>query len=121
MLFKSQDGRFVIHGSIVIAGVEYMVFDDPDAIQAGNKRNPVMTYLYVDNVAAARGKAMENGFKPKICYFNRGLDCEDQFWGDTCASVVDPYGHIWTFAHKDGKSEKMLETERNWNKMYDLS
>ena len=123
MLFKSEDKRFVIHGSIVISGVEYMVFDDPDAITAGNRRSPVITYVYVDDVAAVRAKALKSGFKPKVCYFNRGTDCEDQFWGDTCASVEDPYGHIWTFAHKHGKSEKseeMLESEKNWNAMYNL-
>jgi PhnB protein len=123
MLYKSEDKRFVIHGSIMIHGVEYMVFDDPDAINAEEKQNPVMTYIYVDDVPAARAKALENGFKPKVCYFNRGLDVEDQFWGDTCASLVDPYGHVWTVAKKhgkDSKSEEMKAAEKQWTGMYDL-
>jgi PhnB protein len=23
----------------------------------------------------------------------------DQFWGDRYALVVDPFGHLWSFAH----------------------
>lgn len=123
MMFKSKDERFVIHGSVTVHGVEYMVFDDPDAITAGNKKNPVVTYLKVDDVAGMRAKAIENGFKPTTCYFNRGLDVEDQFWGDSCASLADPYGHIWTFAKKhgeDGKSEEMVAGEKVWSSMYEL-
>jgi PhnB protein len=123
MLYKSKDERFIIHGAIRINDVEYMVYDDPDAITAGNKQNPVVTYLYVDDVAAARSKALEHGFKPTVCYFNRGLEVEDMFWGDTCASVVDPSGHIWTFAKKhskDAKGEEMMANEKQWSSMYDL-
>ena len=121
-MYKSKDERFIIHGSIILHGVEYMVFDDADAINAGNKKNPVVTYLSVEDVAAMRAKAIENGFKPTTCYFNRSLDVEDQFWGDSCASVEDPYGHVWTFARKhgkDGKSADMVEGEKRWNSMYD--
>ena len=123
MLYKSKDERFIIHGSIILHGVEYMVYDDADAIKAGNKKNPVVTYLCVDDVAAMRAKAIENGFKPTTGYFNRSLEIEDQFWGDSCASVEDPYGHMWTFAKKhgeDGTSEEMVAGEKRWTSMYDL-
>lgn len=122
-MFKSKDKRFIIHGSIVVHDVEYIVYDDADAITAGNKVNPVVTYLSVDDVAAARAKALENGFKPAVCYFNRGTGIEDQFWGDSCCSMKDPYGHIWTFAKSHGKDEKsdaMVAGEKLWSSMYDL-
>ena len=123
MLIKSKDERFIVYGSIILHDVQYMVYDDPDAIKAGNKKNPVVTYLCVDDVAAMRAKAIENGFKPTTGYFNRSLEIEDQFWGDSCASVEDPYGHMWTFAKKhgeDGTSEEMVAGEKRWTSMYDL-
>ena len=120
-LYKSDDERFVIHGSIVIEDVEVMVYDDSDLLKSG-KKMPVVTYIYVTDVVALRAKAIEKGFKPVKSYFQNSIEAENMFWGDFCASVEDPYGHVWTFSQKHDEGvdkEELKKNEEAWKRQYD--
>jgi PhnB protein len=48
-------------------------------------------YVYCDDVDALFKRATAAGAKVE-------RPVQDQFWGDRMGSLVDPEGHIWTFA-----------------------
>ncbi len=54
------------------------------------------TYVYCDDVDALTQQAAAAGAKIKF-------GPTDTFWGDRCCNLVDPNGHIWTFATHNGK------------------
>ncbi|QDG50484.1 VOC family protein [Persicimonas caeni] len=55
--------------------------------------SPVGLWLYVEDADAAFARAVEAGAEVT-------MPPADMFWGDRMGSVVDPYGHKWTFASK---------------------
>jgi uncharacterized glyoxalase superfamily protein PhnB len=48
-------------------------------------------YLYVDAVDDAFERALDAGARPI-------RSPRTEFWGDRCALVADPDGHLWTLA-----------------------
>ena len=48
-------------------------------------------HMYVADVDATLNKALDNG----ACQIG---EITDTFWGERCATVSDPFGHIWTLA-----------------------
>ena len=53
--------------------------------------SPVVIKVYVEDVDQAVERAVAAGSKVLI-------PIKDQFWGDRTAGVMDPSGHVWTFA-----------------------
>ncbi len=51
----------------------------------------VAHHVYVENVDAAFDKAVAAGAVPIAA-------AADTFWGERCATVQDPFGHVWTLA-----------------------
>ncbi|WP_120634160.1 VOC family protein [Ruegeria sp. EL01] len=52
---------------------------------------PVGQYMYVEDVDAVLSTALKNGA-------NLIAEANDTYWGERCATVADPFGHIWTLA-----------------------
>ena len=52
---------------------------------------PVGHHMYVEDTDAALATALENGA-------TLIAEANDTYWGERCATVADPFGHIWTLA-----------------------
>jgi PhnB protein len=68
---------------------------------------PVSQYMYVEDVDAVLSTALESGASLIAA-------AADTFWGERCASVVDPFGHIWTLATRmeNLKPEDIIERRK---------
>lgn len=68
---------------------------------------PVGHHMYVEDVDTALTSALENGA-------TLIADANDTYWGERCATVADPFGHIWTLATRieNLKSEDISERRK---------
>ena len=87
------------HAEIDIAGSRIMLADEHPEIQAFSPRtvggSPISLHLYVEDVDAAVGRAVNAGAK-----LIRPV--ADQFYGDRTGGIEDPYGYRWFIAtHKE--------------------
>jgi hypothetical protein len=58
--------------------------------------------VYVENADATFDRAVKAGCTVKMSIM-------DQFWGDRCGQVEDPFGHQWSIAtHKQDLSEEQI-------------
>lgn len=53
--------------------------------------SPVMLYVYCDDVDAAYKQAIAAGAKSQ-------MEPQETHWGDRMCSLLDPFGHSWSFA-----------------------
>lgn len=97
MRMPTPDGK-VAHAEIKIGDSPVMMADETDDMQGGALRSPAALggasaglMLYVDDVDALHRKAVAAGAREL-----RPL--EDQFYGDRTATLVDPFGHVWTLS-----------------------
>ncbi len=94
MRLASPDGK-VMHAEIKIGDSPIMLCDEcPD----WNALSPqtiggtaVSIMLYVEDADTVVNRAVEAGAKLL-------MPVADQFWGDRCGTVTDPFGHKWTVA-----------------------
>lgn len=107
--FQMPDGR-IGHAEIVVHGSPVFLADAPDDVPGG-ARHPgtlggtsVLLHQYVEDVDAVVAKAEAEGATVVRAP-------EDQFYGDRAASVVDPWGHLWSLhTHvRDVSDEEMAE------------
>ncbi|CUK18879.1 putative enzyme related to lactoylglutathione lyase [Ruegeria denitrificans] len=68
---------------------------------------PVGHHMYVEDVDIVLSTALENGA-------NLIAEANDTYWGERCATVADPFGHIWTLATRleNLKSEDISERRK---------
>ncbi|MCV6585007.1 MAG: VOC family protein [Marinibacterium sp.] len=52
---------------------------------------PVAHHMYLDDVDGTLTAALENGA-------SLIAPAADTYWGERCATVADPFGHVWTLA-----------------------
>lgn len=52
---------------------------------------PVGHHMYVEDVDAALAVALESGA-------SLIAEATDTYWGERCATIADPFGHVWTLA-----------------------
>ena len=66
-------------------------------------------YVYVKDVEKVFTQAADAGAKVT-------MPLMDAFWGDRTGQLVDPYGHVWSFAtHKRNLSKKeMQKAQQEW-------
>jgi len=98
---KVGHAEMKIGDSIVMLADEHpeMGFKSPQSYGG----TPVSLLLYVENCDAALQQAVAAGAK-----ITRPL--ADQFYGDRSATVVDPFGHMWTIAtHKEDLTPEELQ------------
>jgi PhnB protein len=88
------DGR-VAHAEIKIGDSHVMLGDESPEMGARGPRSiggsPVTLMLYVEDVDAVVGRAVEAGAKLK-------RPVADQFYGDRTGGIEDPFGHVWYVA-----------------------
>lgn len=66
--------------------------------------SPVSIMLYVENVDSSFPKAIAAGGKET-------KPVKDQFYGDRCGTLTDPFGHIWHVAtHKEDLTQEEIKT-----------
>jgi PhnB protein len=88
------DGR-VAHAEIKIGDSHVMLGDESPEMGARSPQSiggsPVSLMLYVDDVDAVVGRAVEAGATLK-------RPVADQFYGDRTGGIEDPFGHFWYVA-----------------------
>ena len=52
---------------------------------------PVGHHMYVEDTDATLTAALENGA-------HLIAEASDTYWGERCATIADPFGHVWTLA-----------------------
>lgn len=101
MRLPTEDGKRLMHSEIKVGDARIFVRDAfPEHCPANRKDGSPKAYggtavtlhLQVENCDAAVKQAAGAGATV-------AMPPEDQFWGDRYALVVDPFGHLWSFAH----------------------
>ena len=103
---RLQMGDQIGHADILIGDTHVMLSDEfPDMGKLGPKARGGATsslMIYVPDADAAFDKAIAAGgelVRP----------VEDQFYGDRCGSLKDPFGHEWTIStHVEDVSEEEM-------------
>jgi PhnB protein len=114
--FEAPGGK-IGHAEFKIGNSNFMIADEQPAMDAVSPSSlggsPVGFYIYVKNVDSFFMKALSEGAKEL-------QPLEDKFYGDRTASLVDPYGHKWTFGtHKVDVSQE--EMKKKMDEMYAAS
>ncbi|UAB88851.1 VOC family protein [Ruegeria sp. SCSIO 43209] len=52
---------------------------------------PIGHHMYVEDVDTALAVALESGA-------SLIAEAADTYWGERCATIADPFGHVWTLA-----------------------
>ena len=92
------DGERLMHAELQVGRARLYLCDDFPEFCGGKERNPlalggspVVLHQYVKDVDAAIAKAEKAGATVT-------MPAQDMFWGDRYGTVLDPYGHTWSFA-----------------------
>lgn len=100
------DNKSVAHSELMIGDSKIMLSDEIPEMKSLSPHSiggsPVSLYLYVENVDKTFNLAVSEGGKS---FF----PVEDQFYGDRCGGIQDPFGHIWSISThvKDLSEEEM--------------
>ena len=99
----AEDGERLMHAHLKVGDAEFFLCDDFPEYCGGKSSDPrtlggtcVTLHQYVPDADAAIARAAEAGATVK-------MPAQDMFWGDRYGQVVDPFGHLWSFAHKLAK------------------
>jgi PhnB protein len=104
MRVPAEDGKRLMHASLAINGAQVYLVDDfvEYREQCGRGRviapkeagaTGVMIHLDVPDCDAAVKRAVEAGAAIL-------MEPWDAFWGDRYGQVIDPFGHVWSFANR---------------------
>lgn len=103
MRMPAEDGERLMHAHLKIGDAELMLADDFPEYCGGVSRDPlklgvtpVTLHQNVKYCDAAIAKAAAAGATVT-------MPAADMFWGDRFGQVRDPFGHMWSFAHKLAK------------------
>jgi uncharacterized glyoxalase superfamily protein PhnB len=77
--------------AVLMLGAEGAFGSQPRAPRTTGVLSPVGLYIYVDDVDALFARAVAAGATPE-------REPQDMFWGDRMCRLIDPDGHIWSFA-----------------------
>ena len=101
----TPDGKSVMHAQLKIGNSMLMLGNEfPPTCLSPKSRGgtTVPLYLYVDNADAAFDRAVKAGCTVK-------MPMTDQFWGDRCGQIEDPFGHQWSIAtHKQDLTKEQI-------------
>jgi PhnB protein len=100
------DGK-VMHAEIKIGDSHIMLADEFPEMDARSPQTiggtPVSLMLYLEDADAVTARAVSAGAKLL-------RPVEDQFYGDRCGTIADPFGHKWTIAtHKEDLSPEEMQ------------
>jgi PhnB protein len=103
MRMPAEDGQRLMHAQLKIGDAELFLCDDFPEYCGGKTRDPIKTgatsvtlHQYVPNADAAIARAAAAGATVI-------MPAQDMFWGDRYGQIKDPFGHLWSFAHKLAK------------------
>ncbi|MBI5384041.1 MAG: VOC family protein [Verrucomicrobia bacterium] len=100
-------GGKVMHAEIKIGDSPIMLADEiPDMNCRGPQSyggSPISLMLYVEDADAVTARALAAGAKVL-------RPVQDQFYGDRCGTITDPFGHTWSIAtHKEDLSFEEIQ------------
>jgi PhnB protein len=105
------DGK-IMHAELKIGNSRIMV---NDAMMGGKGPlaiggSPASLWLYVEDCDSLFNRAVAAGGKVLP-----GMgEMADQFWGDRCGTLTDPFGYRWTIAtHKEDLTPEELKTRQD--------
>jgi len=94
MRMPGPEGK-VMHAELQIGNSRFMMADECPEMQARSPLDlggsPVSLLLYVEDADSFFTRAISAGAKEV-------KPLKDQFYGDRCGSLSDPFGHIWHVA-----------------------
>jgi PhnB protein len=104
---ETPDGK-VMHAEIKIGDSPIMMTDENPECDSRSPQTiggtAVSIMLYVEDVDTVVNRALAAGAKLL-------MPVEDQFWGDRCGTIADPFGHKWTVAtHTEDVSPEEITT-----------
>jgi PhnB protein len=103
--FMTPDGKGVMHAQLEIGNSKLMLGNEfPPTCLSPTSRGgtTVSLYVYVENADTAFDRAVKAGCTVK-------MPMTDQFWGDRCGQIEDPFGHQWSLAtHKQDLSKDQI-------------
>jgi PhnB protein len=107
MRLPTPEGK-VMHAEIKIGDSPIMLCDECPEWNALSPQTiggtAVSIMLYVEDVDAVVNRAVAAGAKLL-------MPVQDQFWGDRCGTIADPFGHKWTVAtHTEDVSPEEIST-----------
>ena len=86
-IMRTDDGKKIMHASVVIGDSHLMVADSSEQYAPGSCR----LYLYVEDVDAVYKQALKSGGKSL-------REPTDEFYGDRSCGVKDDWGNEWWIA-----------------------
>jgi len=100
-------GGKVMHAEIKIGDSHIMLADEFPEMGALSPQSiggtPVSLMLYFEEADAVTARAVSAGAKVL-------RPVQDQFYGDRCGTILDPFGHKWTIAtHKEDLSPEEIK------------
>jgi PhnB protein len=114
-LFRLPMGSKIGHAEIRVGDSQIMLSDEwPDMDALGPKSRGGATssfMIYVEDADKAFDRAVKAGAKVD-------KPVENQFWGDRMGSVIDPFGHKWSFGThvEDVPPEEMQKRMDEWTR-----
>jgi len=93
----------IMHAALMINGTQVFVRDDFPEYRKAQDDNTMLPpnvagsasaafHMDVANCDEAFNKAVAAGAKVN-------MPPADAFWGDRYGAIIDPFGHVWSFAH----------------------
>jgi PhnB protein len=107
-LMPGPNGKGVMHAELVIGDSILMLGEEgagcPTQSAETSGNSSVSFYLYVKDADAAFEKAVTEGATSV-------MPLQDQFWGDRCGTVKDPFGYSWMIAthNRDLSKQEIAE------------
>jgi uncharacterized glyoxalase superfamily protein PhnB len=103
--FMTPDGKGVMHAQLQIGNSMLMLGSEfpPHCLSPKSRGGTTVSFfIYVENADAAFERAVNAGCTVK-------MPMSDQFWGDRCGQVEDPFGHQWSIAmHQKDLSKEQI-------------
>ena len=106
-------GNIILHAEIQIGDSRIMLNDEFPEMNCKSPQSVggaiTALYVYVKDVDKVFHQAANAGAKVT-------MPLMDAFWGDRTGQLVDPYGHVWSFAtRKRNLSQKeMQKAQQEW-------
>ncbi len=88
------DGK-IMHAELRIGDSLFMLNDVMGGAGASAAGSPLSLWVFVPDCDALFNRAVAAGAKVSPGPMGQ---MADQFWGDRCGTLVDPYGYQWTIA-----------------------
>jgi len=106
LMRMAAPGGKIAHAEIRVGESVIMLEDENPQMGSRSPQtiggSPVSLYLYVEDVDAVFRRAIAAGASEE-------RPVQDQFYGDRCGTIKDPFGHIWHIAtHKEDLSPEEI-------------